>query len=93
MDFYFYVLEKYPQYRAQFEMLRHFYEIPLIQAEFLALESDTEKINFLTSLATELSFAAPGVFATAHGCLDFFKVLVAQLVAKSDRKISNLSKS
>ncbi|MFZ4461845.1 MAG: hypothetical protein ACOYN2_04985 [Patescibacteria group bacterium] len=93
MDFYFYVLEKYPQYRAQFEMLRYFYENSLIQVEFLSLETDTEKINFLTKLATELSFAAPEVFATAHGCLEFFKMLVTQLAAKPDRKISNLSKS
>lgn len=93
VDFYFYVLEKYPQYRYQFEVLRHFYENPDLQLQFLALGTDIEKQARLILIAHELSIGAPEVFAANAGCLEFFKVLVVELAAKPDRKISNLSKS
>ncbi len=92
VDFYFYVLEKHPQYRMQFEILRYFYENRDAQQVFLGLTTDEGRGDYLAALEKDMDLHAVD-FVRTPSCIEFFKVLVVELAAKPDRKISNLSKS
>lgn len=85
VDFYFFVLNKHPQYRAQFRIIQEMITSEKLLDEYLALHDGAER-EFFRCIIEELGLNAAD-FIEMPAFLDFFRALGAELGDMKKRSI------